>query len=581
MPRTKANTMQCDNDVKTIFRKFISHQKCTKNKKPQKYATLVSGSELNDWINQSIQNSPSFTSPVSPFKNEVEYCICHNLKTLINKPAKKLHINQDLTGIFCLPANDNPPVLINSINTTPSSTPSAIPCSNSVAKSISDYISATEPVKSDTKMLEGINSISLTVAGEQNETIDLTSDQYKMKRKSTKDVFMDNVLANISYKKPFSDLSMKQRQIRMSDLAAKVLGCCVNKKEFKSDTDNYLQKNHALAIDLLNLIDGMKKFIERKMKINLNEIEDIAMDPLVGDSQGHIGTLDSKNEDHKLAIALLGVTSRDKYTIIAKSMKQYHPIPSYHKLTKSLRPSISEIKYSLSSQPLNSNINTIQDTNLESTYQGRAMSLSGSATQEEEETRIIISGCNSDLIQGAKIVGDYNTYIKILEDKHRINGRDVDSANDVIFVLDSFDGAEHLRSKKSITSVISFSSSICSPCWMNNRVVTAGNSLNILTWQQIIGSESLNLLIPALESYFQKRQVLRPESRYHFYDIHGGKMLYLLTQHSLWNRKHKPFLLCSCQKRGEGVRNNNSHTCKLIPHIDQINHYKSSKDIFE
>ena len=51
------------------------------------------------------------------------------------------------------------------------------------------------------------------------------------------------------------------------------------------------------------------------------------------------------------------------------------------------------------------------------------------------------------------------------------------------------------------------------------------------------------------------------------YELHDGKMLYLLTQHSLFNRKHKSFLLCSCG-RGEGVRNRN-HKCTILTDIEQ------------
>ena len=46
-------------------------------------------------------------------------------------------------------------------------------------------------------------------------------------------------------------------------------------------------------------------------------------------------------------------------------------------------------------------------------------------------------------------------------------------------------------------------------------------------------------------------------------------MLYLLTQHSAWNRKNKPFLLCKCL-RGEGVTQNREHVCRMIPHEEQI-----------
>eukprot|EP00957_Ditylum_brightwellii_P119655 9129507-Ditylum_brightwellii.AAC.1 len=37
-----------------------------------------------------------------------------------------------------------------------------------------------------------------------------------------------------------------------------------------------------------------------------------------------------------------------------------------------------------------------------------------------------------------------------------------------------------------------------------------------------------------------------------FYYMYDGKMLYSLTQHGNWNRKHHPFLLCKC-RRGMGV----------------------------
>ena len=32
------------------------------------------------------------------------------------------------------------------------------------------------------------------------------------------------------------------------------------------------------------------------------------------------------------------------------------------------------------------------------------------------------------------------------------------------------------------------------------------------------------------------------------YDVHDAKMLYSLTQHSQWNRKHNPFLVCKCNR---------------------------------
>ena len=51
-------------------------------------------------------------------------------------------------------------------------------------------------------------------------------------------------------------------------------------------------------------------------------------------------------------------------------------------------------------------------------------------------------------------------------------------------------------------------------------------------------------------------------------------MLYLLTQHSLFNCKHFPFLLCTCD-RGEGVINED-HECKFVSHTEQIDYWERS-----
>jgi hypothetical protein len=64
-------------------------------------------------------------------------------------------------------------------------------------------------------------------------------------------------------------------------------------------------------------------------------------------------------------------------------------------------------------------------------------------------------------------------------------------------------------------------------------------------------------------------------SNYRYYDIHDGKMLYLLTQHSLWDRKFRSFLLCTC-KREEGVINETC-VCSPLTHLEQIESWERSK----
>ena len=65
------------------------------------------------------------------------------------------------------------------------------------------------------------------------------------------------------------------------------------------------------------------------------------------------------------------------------------------------------------------------------------------------------------------------------------------------------------------------------------------------------------------------------ENQYIIYDMHDGKMLYLITQHSLYNRKYKPFLLCKCS-RGDGVQNRD-HKCKLLNDHEQEYFYARSQ----
>ena len=64
------------------------------------------------------------------------------------------------------------------------------------------------------------------------------------------------------------------------------------------------------------------------------------------------------------------------------------------------------------------------------------------------------------------------------------------------------------------------------------------------------------------------------------YDIHDEKMLYMLTQHVLYNRKFHPFLLCKCMRRA-GVENNGRHVCRILTNAEQVRLYNRSKKQYE
>ena len=158
-------------------------------------------------------------------------------------------------------------------------------------------------------------------------------------------------------------------------------------------------------------------------------------------------------------------------------------------------------------------------------------------------------------------------------------------SNSDLIVIDSYYGVQHRRTEKERTNIISFSSQM-----ITTESIKAGYSTsisrNILTWQQMIGQESFANLMPILDSVYERKEAIlnnnitiqpdckfiNKESKISLYDLHDGKMLYLLSQHSLFNCKFYLFILCKCQ-RGEGVINNKNHKCKMISHKEQIFYY--------
>ena len=54
---------------------------------------------------------------------------------------------------------------------------------------------------------------------------------------------------------------------------------------------------------------------------------------------------------------------------------------------------------------------------------------------------------------------------------------------------------------------------------------------------------------------------------------HDGKTIYLLTQHSIFNRKHNQFFLYRC--KWEFTIHNRNHICEVIPHAYHVSLYNS------
>ena len=555
----------CDEEVKYVLKEY-SHRRCTSSKS-RRYCVAVNGSLLNNYL---INHRQSSTDP-KRFNPRKKYNICRTLHSTISNATNK--------GTAAAAEEESTPQLICPIaigggvqnparrrQTRVTLQEPPMPINDEANRSqrlfLRNRIPASDP------RLKGIKKVVVEVGSERDE-IDTTT-----LRANKNAVFIEEVLGHY-YRVPYRKMTMRGRRDRMSSIAKVVLGACVDRKEYKKNSDEYLVNNINVAIDVINLLDGVKEVIQKKMKMNFHSLSDVAVVPIANDRDGRILELDEEKNNHVLAKALLGEMTVKGYERIKRKIGRFTNLPSAYKLGK-LRPKVVAMDiqclehFDSSTSTSSENPCDVLDMN--------EMNRIPDEYELELVMRQLSQSREKDLV-GAKIDGGYVKYVELLKAHHEDHGRTVDVEKDNVVVLDSIDGAEHIKSKTQITSVISFSSSFLCGSWINDHTITAGASRSILTWQQLRGKETIYSMKPAVESYFKDKKVLRESGEHRnswFYDLHDGKMLYLLTQHAQWNRKNNPFLLCNCS-RGAGVRNNNNHVCTWLTHEEQIEKYDRSE----
>ena len=343
----------------------------------------------------------------------------------------------------------------------------------------------------------------------------------------------------------------------------------------------YLRENTDLAVDLLTVIDMMKDRVQHILKINLMTVFQDYVTPPPPNAM-------SKPTFHSTAVSLLCEATETGYERLRASIAEdfkvdRKSIPSFYMVTKD-RPNI--IDFCIEPKVnVEEEINAIGIT-IDSTVElleekilplrsVKSMCRKNLSIEEGEKVLMVLD--KEKNIEGARIKGQYDDWINYLVTKHEDHGRKLEG--DVI-VMDSYDGAEHMTLQKKKAGVVSFSTQA-----FNAYTIKEGNSVatshDILTWQQYRGEENAENAFAATKAVYERKKYLRKNGleklqncNISYYDLHDGKMLYLLTQHSLFNRKHQPFLLCTCQ-RGEGIDRN--HICKLIDHDEQICLWDRSK----
>lgn len=147
---------------------------------------------------------------------------------------------------------------------------------------------------------------------------------------------------------------------------------------------------------------------------------------------------------------------------------------------------------------------------------------------------------NGDKVIGAKLEGTMEDYLNIMKERHIAKNRNVDG--DEMILISSFDGAKIKHSKKQKCSIISFLSSMFTASMLNTKKVTAGQTSNILTWQQVLAKEDKYIIQQLSKEYFRDWKHLldgnsecNTSNKIFCYDCHDGKMIYQLLQCSMWN----------------------------------------------
>ena len=103
------------------------------------------------------------------------------------------------------------------------------------------------------------------------------------------------------------------------------------------------------------------------------------------------------------------------------------------------------------------------------------------------------SAAISDILT-ARVKGSFSTYIEYMEDMFKKKHGKIDKN---LIIIDSYNGAEHKKTTKGKTSIISFNSQLISPSSIST--VSPASSTNIFTWQQVVGEEKFATLLPALK----------------------------------------------------------------------------------
>ena len=168
-------------------------------------------------------------------------------------------------------------------------------------------------------------------------------------------------------------------------------------------------------------------------------------------------------------------------------------------------------------------------------------------------------------VKYAGLEGDFGDCVTHLCNKAwKLTRADTTIVKDDLIVINSFDEAVHGETEKKACSITSYNSAVVTKEMLRSGV-SSTSTKSILMWKQVIGEESMSNVVPVVKELYRwigehttdgvtTMDGIKNGKRIYVYEVHDGKMIYNLTEHSKWNCKYHPFLLCGCL-RGDGVVN--------------------------
>ena len=384
------------------------------------------------------------------------------------------------------------------------------------------------------------------------------------------------------YRKSFKELKFRSRLTRIDECVSHIIACCIEKKRIENEGIRYIEENVEFANECLNIVNGIRERLALKLKMKLpsndTEVEPV---PLVENDEEK--NIVSKSLDMETAINILSESTGNGYERIRKELisklppEQTSELKSLYHIRKQLPLKIESVTY---------NYDCDDDAfNRKEEIDDLLYGLGGYVKSEEEALQLLSASAAAvepGQIHGARLKGHMDNWldsmVKKLDEKKSLKiGEDED-----VIVVNCFDGAEAIQSEKQVKGVVSFSSMLLTPKLVNEGLLHPGSSFNILTWLQILAKEELKVMKTCMQGYLQDRtelvcqQVrpsLLPRNKLFVYDMHDGKLLYLLSQHSMWNRKNFPFILCKCRRNRD-----DPHDCTMWDDKEYQDHWNISKE---